>query len=106
MNDKDFKPKYEGDLLTRDMAYHNGTTWGFLIGTYLDAYLYVNKDKENVKEDIKEKIFVIKKHLNDGCLNGFAEVFNGLDPIKTKGYYTQAWSVCELLRAYYEDYLK
>ena len=51
MNDKDFKPKYEGDLLTRDMAYHNGTTWGFLIGTYLDAYLYVNKDKENVKEE-------------------------------------------------------
>ena len=106
MNDKDFKPKYEGDLLTRDMAYHNGTTWGFLIGTYLDAYLYVNKDKENVKEDIKEKIFMIKKHLNDGCLNGFAEVFNGLDAIKTKGCYTQAWSVCELLRAYYEDYLK
>ncbi len=104
--DKDFKPKYEGSLWDRDMAYHNGTTWGFLIGTYLDAYKYVNQDKENVKEEIKERIFKIKDHLNSGCLNGFAEVFNGLDAIKTKGCYTQAWSVAELLRAYYEDVLK
>lgn len=104
-SDKDFKPKYEGCLWDRDMAYHNGTTWGFLMGTYFDAYKYVNKDNPNVKEEIKERIFKIKEHLNDGCLNGYAEVFNGLDAIKTKGCYTQAWSVAELLRAYYEDVL-
>ncbi|MCR5232157.1 MAG: hypothetical protein K6B64_05875, partial [Acholeplasmatales bacterium] len=103
--DKDYKPKYEGDLWTRDQAYHNGTTWGFLIGAYFDSLLYVAKDKNKAKEEIKEKIFKIKEHLNSGCLNGFAEVFNGDDAIKTKGCYTQAWSVAELLRAYYEDVL-
>ena len=33
--DPRFKPKYEGKLFDRDMAYHMGTTWGFLIGGYL-----------------------------------------------------------------------
>jgi glycogen debranching enzyme len=31
---------------------------------------------------------------------------NGDVPIHTRGCYTQAWSVGEILRAYYENYLR
>lgn len=104
--DPRFKPKYEGELLKRDYAYHMGTTWGFLIGGYLDAYYYVNKNNEKVKEEVNELVHRFLPHLNDGCLNGIAEIFDGDVAGRTRGCYSQAWSVGELLRAYYEIVLK
>ena len=43
---------YDGPLHIRDEAYHMGTTWGFLIGAYLDAYRYAYGDGEEVTEKI------------------------------------------------------
>ena len=106
IKDKDFKPKYEGSLWDRDMAYHMGTTWGFLIGCYFDAYKYVYRNNPNVKEEISEMAHKFTKHLNEGCLNGIAEIFDGDIANRTRGCYTQAWSVGELLRSYYENVLK
>lgn len=103
--DPRFKPKYEGLLFDRDMAYHMGTTWGFLIGGYLDAYHYIYSDREDVVGEIKALVQRFIPHLNDGCINGVAEIFDGLVAGRTRGCYTQAWSVGELLRAYYENVL-
>lgn len=103
--DPRFKPKYEGKLFDRDMAYHMGTTWGFLIGGYLDAYGYIYKDEENVSLKINELVHRFIPHLNDGCINGIAEIFDGDIASRTRGCYTQAWSIGELLRAYYENVL-
>lgn len=104
--DPEFKPKYEGKLWDRDMAYHMGTTWGFLIGGYFDAYAYIYRNNPKVKDEIKKMAYKFKKHLNEGCLNGVAEIFDGDVADRTRGCYNQAWSVGELLRAYYEDVLK
>ncbi|MBQ4356646.1 MAG: hypothetical protein II788_01535, partial [Acholeplasmatales bacterium] len=90
----------------RDMAYHMGTTWGWLIGTYFDAYAYVNKKNPKVKDEINEMAHKFIKHLNEGCLNGIAEIFDGDVANRTRGCYNQAWSVGELLRSYYENVLK
>src|SRR5271165_54010 len=38
---KNFKPKYYGNLRDRDAAYHQGTVWPWLVGSYVDAYLKV-----------------------------------------------------------------
>ena len=103
--DPRFKPRYEGKLFDRDMAYHMGTTWGFLIGGYLDAYRYVYGDGEEVTEKINELVHVFREHLFDGCINGIAEIFDGDKANRTRGCYTQAWSVGELLRAYFENVL-
>ena len=103
--DPRFKAKYEGPLFERDMAYHMGTTWGFLIGGYLDSYRYIYGDSEEVTEKINELVHIFREHLNDGCLNGIAEIFDGDVASRTRGCYTQAWSVGELLRAYFENVL-
>ena len=104
LNKKD--PKYigiyDGPLSERDLAYHNGTTWGYLLGAYMDAYNYVYSNKIEFKKMFME----LSKHLEEGCINGIAEVFNGDDVIKTKGCYNQAWSIGEVLRSYYENILK
>lgn len=104
--DERFKPKYEGKLWNRDFAYHMGTTWAFLIGGFLDAYAYINKGSEECKKQIKKWVYDFEVHLKEGCINGVAEIFDGDYPSKTKGCYTQAWSVGELLRTYYENVLK
>ena len=87
------------------MAYHMGTTWGFLIGGYLDAYRYIHGDSEEVTNKINDLVHVFREHLNEGCLNGIAEIFDGDIASRTRGCYNQAWSVGELLRAYFENVL-
>ena len=42
--DPDFKPRYFGDLRTRDAAYHQGTVWAWLVGPFVDAWLKVYPD--------------------------------------------------------------
>ena len=40
----DYKPRYYGDLRSRDAAYHQGTVWAWLIGPFIDAWLKVHPD--------------------------------------------------------------
>lgn len=95
-----FKPKYEGNIVERDHAYHMGTSWGFLMGPYLDSVMKTRYSLRKV-HDILEQL---EKHLHEGCINGYAEVFNGLNGIESKGCFTQAWSVAELIRIYAKYY--
>ena len=102
-NDKDYIATYDGPLELRDEAYHNGTTWAYLIGAYFDVFNYAEPNK---KDELKHMFLKFNRHLEEGCINGVAEVFNGSDCAQTKGCYNQAWSVGELLRSYYENVLK
>ncbi|MGN0027854.1 MAG: amylo-alpha-1,6-glucosidase, partial [Clostridium sp.] len=75
--DKDYKGKYMGKLIDRDLAYHMGTTWSFLIGPFIMSYLKVNDYNESSKARAKEMLKVFEDHMRDGCINGIAEIFDG-----------------------------
>lgn len=98
--DKEFKNKYIDNLFKRDLAYHMGTTWGFLIGPFITAYCKVNNYDEKVIKEAKEMISVFEDHMKDGCINGIAEIFDGEFSSTSRGCYSQAWSVGEVLRVY------
>ena len=53
----------------------------------------------------KEICEVFEDHMKDGCINGIAEVFDGDFAATSRGCYSQAWSVGEVLRAYTRDVL-
>jgi len=72
------------------------------MGGFITAFLKVNPGKEKEAEELLKPL---KQHLNDGCINGIAEVFDGDAPHISGGCYTQAWSVGETLRAVYEGKL-
>ncbi|MFH1417963.1 MAG: amylo-alpha-1,6-glucosidase [Planctomycetota bacterium] len=38
-NDRAYCPRYEGDLESRDEAYHQGTVWPWLLGPFITAYV-------------------------------------------------------------------
>jgi len=44
-------------------------------------------------------IELFEDHMKDGCINGIAEIFDGEISNIRRGYYTQAWSVGEVLRS-------
>ena len=101
--DKNFKGTYRGDLAKRDEAYHMGTVWPFLLGSFITALCKVNDYSKDVVARAREMCEACFDHLEDGCLNAISEVFDGMDTCTGNGCYNQAWSVGELLRAYIED---
>jgi predicted glycogen debranching enzyme len=97
-----YKGTYTGPQRQRDEAYHRGTVWPYLIGSFIEAYLRVNEFSRKSKKKAAEIIAPLLRHLNeDACLGQVSEIFDGDAPHKPKGCFAQAWSVAELLRAYH-----
>lgn len=103
--DPGYQPKYIGKLIKRDGAYHMGTVWTFPLGGFITAYCKVNDYSPEAVRRARELCEVFDDHLRDGCINGIAEIFDGDFSSYSRGCYTQAWSVGEILRAYVEDVL-
>ena len=101
--DENYKNKYIGKLIDRDKAYHMGTTWAYLIGPFITAFVKVNEYSKKSIFQAKEMLELFEDHLNDGCINGIAEIFDGDFPSTGRGCYSQAWSVAEVLRAFTQD---
>lgn len=93
----DYKPRYDGDLRSRDAAYHQGTVWGWLIGPFVDAWLRVNPGDRAVA---REFLTGFGRHLGEACVGSISEVFDAEAPYTPRGCPAQAWSVAEALRAW------
>ncbi len=63
-DDKDYIPVYEGDSFKRDMSYHQGVSWVWLLGLYNDAFKNIIKsEKTKSKKSELEKQY--KKFVDD-----------------------------------------
>ena len=100
---------YEGTPEKRDMSYHQGITWVWLLGLYFDSLKNIDKslkkkkEKQEIEEKIKKyKINTIKtfeKEINErGCIGSIAEIYDSSKPFTPKGAIAQAWSVAEIIR--------
>ena len=102
---------YKGDSFKRDMSYHQGITWTWLLGLYFNSLRNMVKEekRKTYKAKLEEKLekFVntttktFKKEINErGCLGSIAEIYDSVKPFEPKGAIAQAWSVAEILRIY------
>jgi len=91
----DFKPKYFGDLRTRDAAYHQGTVWAWLIGPWIDAWLKLHPDD---RAGARRFLNGLMAHLPEFGVGSIAEIFDAEPPYTPRGCIAQAWSVAEVLR--------
>lgn len=78
---------------------------GFLSGGFISAYCKVNDYSKEAVKKAEEMCLCFQDHMEDGCLNGIAEIFDGDFACTSRGCFNQAWSVGEVLRAYMEDVL-
>jgi predicted glycogen debranching enzyme len=87
---------YGGDSHQRDGAYHQGTVWGWLIGSFVSAHLKVYQDAGIAQSFLNPLL----DHLSVHCLGSISEIFDGDAPFTPRGCIAQAWSVAEVLRAW------
>ena len=100
---------YEGDSFRRDMSYHQGITWPWLLGIYYDSFKKIIEAEKNKtkKEELKaqfnnfvenvEKTFI--KEFEEGkTVGGLSEIYDSVKPHEAKGAFEQAWSIAEIFR--------
>jgi predicted glycogen debranching enzyme len=101
-SDPQYRGRYEGNQLSRDGAYHQGTVWPWLIGPYITAYVKTFGAKAGATVAAKW-LNTFQDHLEESCLGQVSEIFDGDPPHAPRGCIAQAWSVAEVLRAAIED---
>jgi predicted glycogen debranching enzyme len=95
--ESDYKPRYDGDLRSRDAAYHQGTVWAWLVGPFIDAWLKVHPDQH---ASIADFLAGFANHLGEAGLGSISEIFDAEAPYTPRGCIAQAWSVAEVLRCW------
>lgn len=102
-------PYYEGDSFKRDMSYHQGVVWVWLIGLYADSFKNIINDEKDRLE--KEKLIIeyekfakniyatFKTEINSSeGIGTISELYSSQIPFKPGGTFSQAWSVSEVLK--------
>ena len=92
-----YRGQYGGKVRERDAAYHNGTVWPWLLGSYLDA-VHAIEGLGAARADLLRIIPTLQQHLTDAGLGSISEIFEGDEPHHPRGCISQAWSVAEVLR--------
>lgn len=98
--DPEYKGSYGGDMLKRDMAYHQGTTWVFPMGAFHLAWLKVNGNTPEAAAEVRSRLDALEPMLREGCAGQLPEIYDGDFPTESKGCFAQAWSVGEMLRVF------
>jgi len=86
---------YGGSPEKRDLAYHQGTVWAWLLGPYASAYVRAYGDRQAASVLLDPLL----ESLGAYGLGTLGEIANGDAPFAWNGAIAQAWSVAEVLRA-------
>lgn len=100
--DPEYRDTCTGDPYAREGAMHQGAVWPWLIGPFVTAWCRSHARDPNLASFIEMIFLPFRDHLNDACLNGISQVFDGSGPHLPRGGSTQAWNIGEVLRAYVE----
>jgi glycogen debranching enzyme len=102
-DDSNYNGSYIGNY-NKDITYHNGTVWPWLLGPFIKAFIKVNN------HDVKSREFAYKNFIapmldvfNEKWDGSICEIFDGSPVYAPRGCITQAWSVAEILRTWVED---
>jgi predicted glycogen debranching enzyme len=91
--------KASANQYDRDITYHQGTVWPWLLGPWVDARLSVYGPTKGNLEFMEKHFSALEHHtLYEACVGSVSEIFDGDPPHKPRGCFAQAWSVAELLR--------
>ncbi len=91
-----YNPNYVGPQRQRDLAYHQGTAWPWLMGFYVEAYLKVYK--MSGLSFIERQLIGYEEEMTSHCVGSLPELFDGDPPFKGRGAVSFAMNVAEILR--------
>ncbi len=97
--DPRFRKKYYGTQRERDLSYHNGSVWAWLLGAFCGLYLKIQRDRmpeDQIAGQLSEFIGTFRNSFMRGHIASVAEVWDGDKPHFPKGAPAQAISVAAL----------
>lgn len=99
--DPAYRGRYQGGPAERDHAYHQGTVWPWLLGSYVEAALRAARPRElpGVRAELKALLQELIGEVDVAGLDHVSEVYDGDPPHRPGGTFAQAWNTGELLRA-------
>ncbi len=87
------------DQYHRDLSYHQGVAWPWLLGAYCDALINVFGLLPETTARINLVMQPLLSHLvEEAGLGSISEIFDGSRPHLPRGSIAQAWSVAEVMR--------
>ena len=105
-----FRDRYEGDMIKRDMSYHQGIIWPWLLGSYYDALnnMIKSEKRKKIKKELEKKqeeliqnvskTFIGEMYQNS-IVGSISELYDGGNKkYNPGGTFAQAWSVAEIFR--------
>jgi predicted glycogen debranching enzyme len=99
-SDPAYHGRCDGNPEQRDGAYHQGTVWPWLMGAFVDASLYGERDTAAARTRLQALFTGLRDHLDEACMGQISEIFDGDAPHAPRGCPAQAWSAAEVLRAW------
>ena len=91
-----YRPYCTGPQMERDLAYHQGTAWPWLLGAYLEAYLRVF-GKSGVA--FAERMLIsMEEEMSNHCIGTISEIYDGNPPFTGRGAISFAMNVAAILR--------
>ncbi len=97
-NDSRFQPICQGPQFVRELAYHQGSVWPWLLAHFADAFFQVYGRNAETKTLFHPVLTALAAHLQQAGIGGVSEIFEGAPPHAPHGAISQAWNVGELLR--------
>lgn len=97
--DPRFRKKYYGTQRERDMAYHNGAVWAWLLGPFCGLCLKIWReelDDEAIAQKLSQYVLTFRTSFKKGHIASLAEIWDGDNPHFPKGAPAQAISVAAL----------
>jgi predicted glycogen debranching enzyme len=96
--DPHYRGHYAGGVEERDAAYHQGTAWPWLLGSWAEAALRAFGPTPKLLARLAELVEDFRSAIPSHGLGHVSEVYDGDSPHRHGGCIAQAWSVGELLR--------
>ncbi|MEP7176796.1 MAG: amylo-alpha-1,6-glucosidase [Gemmatimonadales bacterium] len=94
-----YRASYEGDTLSRDGAYHQGTVWPWLLGPFVEAWVDVRGGGPDIVDEARRRFLApLLAHLLQAGVGHVSEIADADAPHTPRGCPFQAWSVAEALR--------
>jgi len=91
-----YRPYYAGPQKDRDLAYHQGTVWPWLLGFYLEAYIRLYQ--LSGISFVERMLIGLDDEMNRHCIGTLSELFDGNPPFQNRGAISFAMNVAAILR--------
>ncbi len=92
-----YRRKYMGNQTMRDLAYHQGTVWVWLLLPMAKVAVKIYGQDVHLKRELQGFVSVFRDGFMAGNMASVPEIYDGNEPYYPKGAPAQCWSVAAIL---------